>query len=93
MRAVAVALIRSCAPMSFIARDAGTCARNKFSNLQESGSRRSQQQQRRQLQQSGLPASKLIAALTEDDAPVIPDSDAAAAATFVQFVCNINGLM
>jgi hypothetical protein len=40
-----------------------------------------------------LPASKLIAALTDADAPVIPDSDAAAAAAIVQFDCNSNGLM
>jgi len=40
-----------------------------------------------------LPASKLIAALTEADAPVIPDSDAAAATVIVRFDCNSNGLM
>ncbi len=40
-----------------------------------------------------LPATKLIAALTEADAPVIPDSDAAAAATIARFDCNNNGLM
>ena len=40
-----------------------------------------------------LPASKLIAALTEADALVIPDSDAAAAATIARFDSNSNGLM
>jgi hypothetical protein len=40
-----------------------------------------------------LPASKLIAALTEVDAPVIPDSDTAAAAAIARFDSNSNGLM
>jgi hypothetical protein len=40
-----------------------------------------------------LPVTKLIVALTEADAPVIPDSDAAAAATMARFDCNTNGLM
>jgi hypothetical protein len=40
-----------------------------------------------------LPASKLIAALTAADAPAIPDSDTAAAATIARFDSNSNGLM
>ena len=40
-----------------------------------------------------LPASKLIAALAEADALVIPDSEAAAAATIARFDSNSNGLM
>jgi len=40
-----------------------------------------------------LSLSKLTAALTEADAPVIPDSDAAAAAAIARFDCNSNGLM
>jgi hypothetical protein len=40
-----------------------------------------------------LPASKLIAALTEADAPDIPDSDTAVAATIARFDSNSNGLM
>ncbi len=40
-----------------------------------------------------LSASKLTAALTEADAPVIPDCDAAAAAAIARFDSNSNGVM
>lgn len=40
-----------------------------------------------------LPASSLVLALTEADAPVIPESEAAAARTVARFDSNINGLL
>ena len=42
---------------------------------------------------TSLSLSKLTAALTEADAPVIPDSDAAAAAAIARFDSNSNGFM
>ena len=42
---------------------------------------------------NSLSVSKLTAALTEADAPVNPDSDAAAAATIARFDSNSNGVM
>lgn len=42
---------------------------------------------------SSLSASKLTAALTEADAPVIPDSDAAATAMVARCDSNSNGVM
>jgi hypothetical protein len=42
---------------------------------------------------SSLSASKLTAALTEIDAPIIPDSDGAALAMIAQFDSNSNGTM
>jgi hypothetical protein len=42
---------------------------------------------------NSLSASKLTAALTEADAPIIPDSDAAALAIVAQFDSNSNGTM
>jgi hypothetical protein len=40
-----------------------------------------------------LPASNLVLALTEADAPVIPESEAAAAETIFRFDCDSTGLM